>query len=39
LPAYPIAEGEDYVLPAMIADPAVLTRIAKVLATVGYAGR
>jgi len=34
-----IAEGEDYTLPATIDDPAVLTEIAKVLATVGYAGR
>ena len=38
-PAYPIAEGEDYALPATIADPPVLTQIAKVPATVGYAGR
>src|SRR6516162_5189167 len=34
-----IAEGEDYPLPATIDDPAVLTEIAKILATVGYAGR
>ena len=34
-----IAEGKDYALPATIDDPAVLTEIAKILATVGYARR
>jgi propionyl-CoA synthetase len=32
-----IADGEDYVLPATIEDPAVLGEIAAALAKAGYA--
>lgn len=31
-----VADGEDFTVPATIDDPAIVTEIADVLATVGY---